>query len=262
MISPQRPGNRLRPATSWGGVAEWYDDLLEGDKDSYQQQVILPNLLRLLAPKAGEKILDLACGSGFFSRAIAATGAQVIASDVSAELVRLAKEKLTANIRYYVSPAHQQPFLEEGSVDKVAIVLALQNIKEIRETLKEAARVLKPFGFLYIVLNHPAFRVPKESSWGYDEEKKIQYRRIDRYLSETSQEIEMHPGRAGSARTLSFHRPLQLYFKELRAAGFAVAHLEEWISHRKSEKGPRQKAEDQARKEIPLFMCIGAPKLL
>lgn len=133
-------------ATSWGPVAEWYDGLLEGDKDSYQQQVILPNLLRLLAPKAGERILDVACGSGFFARAAAAAGAQVTASDVSAELVKLAKEKLSSNIRYHVAPAHRQSFLEAGSADKAMIVLALQNIKEIRETLKEIARVLKPFG--------------------------------------------------------------------------------------------------------------------
>jgi len=243
-------------------VAEWYDELLEGDRDSYQQQVILPNLLRLLAPKAGEKILDVACGSGFFARAAAAAGAQVVASDVSAELVKLAKEKPTTNIRYYAAPAHKQSFLEVGSIDKAMIVLALQNIKEIRETLKEIARGLKPFGSLFIVLNHPSFRIPKESSWSFDEEKKIQYRRIDRYLSEIPIEIEMHPGKPGSARTRSFHRPLQLYFKELRAAGFSVTHLEEWISHKKSQKGPRQKAEDQARKEIPLFMCLAAQKSL
>jgi hypothetical protein len=32
--------------------------------------------------------------------------------------------------------------------------------------------------------------------------------------------------------------------------------LEEWISHKKSEKGTRQLAEDVARKEFPLFMAL------
>ena len=55
--------------------------------------------------------------------------------------------------------------------------------------------------------------------------------------------------------------PLQVYFKALKRAGFAVTGLEEWISNKKSEAGPRAKAEDKARKEIPLFMMIEATKL-
>ena len=54
--------------TSWGGVADWYDSYLETNPDSYQEKVIAPNLLRLIDIKKGMKILDLACGQGFFSR--------------------------------------------------------------------------------------------------------------------------------------------------------------------------------------------------
>ena len=256
-------GNKKTPKTntSWGKVANWYDELLESDADSYQQKVILPNLIRLLAPKAGERVLDLACGSGFFSRVVASMGAEVYATDISAELISLAKGKSTTNIRYYVGRGDSLSFLKEGSIDKAIIVLALQNIKEVRGTLKEVARVLKPFGSLFIVLNHPVLRVPKASVWGFDEEKNVQYRRVDSYLSEASFEIDMNPSKVGGAKTLSFHRSLQFYFKELRTAGFAVGTLEEWISHKKSQKGPRQRAEDNARKEIPLFMCLGAYKL-
>jgi hypothetical protein len=58
--------------------------------------------------------------------------------------------------------------------------------------------------------------------------------------------------------TVSFHRPLQFYFKIFSKLGFAVERLEEWNSNKKSEAGPRAKAEDKARKEIPLFlyMCV------
>ena len=61
--------------------------------------------------------------------------------------------------------------------------------------------------------------------------------------------------------TVSFHRPLQDYFKSLVDTGFFVSGFEEWISHKKSQIGPRQKAEDIARKEIPMFACIVASKL-
>jgi SAM-dependent methyltransferase len=242
--------------TSWGNVADWYDDLLKED-DTYQSKVILPHLLRLVAPKKGEKILDLACGQGFFSRAFSGEGAKVIGVDISKELIEKAKQKSTLE-EYFVSPSHELSMIEKGSIDKAVIVLALQNIEKMKETLEECSRVLKRDGALYIVLNHPAFRIPKRSSWGYDEAVDIQYRRIDGYLSEAKIPIDMHPGKPGTENTISFHRPLQVYFKHLAKAGFAVTKLEEWNSHKKSKKGKRSEAEDRSRKEIPLFLCLEA----
>ncbi len=248
--------------TSWGKVAEWYDDLLEKDPDSYQRQVILPNLLRLLDVHKGDTIVDLACGQGFFTRAFFQPGVRVIGIDLAAELIALAKKNSPKEIQYIVSSADQVLDIKNNSVDKVTIVLALQNIENINGVLQECRRILKPHGALLLVLNHSAFRVLKESSWGWDEQQKIQYRRIDRYLSESKVKIQMHPstssGRDPGEYTISFHRPLQFYFKALHKQGFAVTRLEEWGSHRKSESGPRAAAEDRARKEIPLFLFLEA----
>lgn len=71
----------------------------------------------------------------------------------------------------------------------------------------------------------------------------------------------MHPGKTNSPQTISYHRPLQYYFKLFQKSGFAVQRLEEWISHRVSDSGPRAKAENDARKEFPLFLYLGATKL-
>jgi ubiquinone/menaquinone biosynthesis C-methylase UbiE len=250
--------------TSWGGVADWYDDLL-GQEDTYQSKVILPNLTRLVAPRAGDKILDLACGQGFFSRSFAEAGAKVIGVDISMELIEKAKEKPVKSLQleYFVSPSHKLSMIQDASIDKVTIVLALQNIEKMSETFDECVRVLKTGGSLFLVLNHPTFRIPKRSSWHYDEEQGIQYRRIDGYLSESKAEIDMHPGQIhqDSEQTVSFHRPLQVFFKALNKSGFIVSRLEEWNSHKKSQQGKRSEAEDRARKEIPLFMCLEARKI-
>lgn len=251
--------------TSWGSVADWYDDLLKED-DTYQAKVILPNLMRLVGPMPGENILDLACGQGFFSRALDATGAKVIGVDISKELIEIAKNenRKSGNHRaeFYATPSHQLSMIRSGSVDKIIIVLALQNIEKMKETFEECSRVLRPEGKLFFVLNHPAFRIPKRSSWGFDEAAGVQYRRVDGYLSEAKIEIDMQPGVSAAGKkgvkTVSFHRPLQVYFKHLSKAGFAVTRLEEWDSHRKSEKGKRSEAEDAARREIPLFLCLEA----
>lgn len=245
--------------TSWGGVAQWYEEHLQGD-DTYHAKVVLPNLLRVLALQKGEKVLDVACGEGYFSRAFAKEGAKVIAADISPELVKKAKAQ-GGDIIYKITPATNLNFVQEGEFDAAACVLALQNIEDIQKALKEVRRALKKEGRLVLVLNHPAFRVLKRSSWGWDEEQKAQYRRVDGYLSAAKVPIDMHPGKMGSAKTISYHRSLQDFFKALSAAGFCVTRLEEWTSHRESQKGPRQQAEDAARREIPLFLMIEAKPL-
>lgn len=250
--------------TSWGKVAGWYDELLEKKDGTYQKEVILPNLLRLLNPQKDEVILDIACGQGFFSRAIAEKGANVVGSDIAKELINIAKENSTKSNNFHVASADALTFCPDGSVDKAIIILALQNIENFNGTIREAYRTLKPKGKFYIVLNHPAFRIPKNSSWQWDETARKQYRRIDSYMSDIKERIEMNPGEIKEHEkrfTISFHRPLQVYFKGLNKAGFLVGRFEEWISHKKSKEGPRSAEEDRIRKEIPIFAIIEAVKI-
>jgi len=288
--------------TSWGVVAKWYDELLEQSGNTFQEKVILPNILRIVDPKPEMPIFDIACGQGYFTRAFQKTGANVSGCDISKELIDLAKEHTSSDtntktgakstvvsgsmvslkpIAYYVAPAEKLPPLIKN-FDVVTIVLAIQNISDMKKSFSEAFRALKPGGRLVIVINHPIFRIPQKTSWVWDEKSSTQYRRIDAYMSDTQTEIDMNPGTnkngtnkdssgidkggvakisAFGAKTVSFHRPLQSYFKALSSTGFAVTRLEEWISHKQSQKGPRATEEDRIRKEIPLFMCIEARKI-
>ena len=162
----------------------------------------------------------------------------------------------------FVGSADKLQDIQGHSMDRAVVILALQNIENVAGVFQECARVLRKSGTLSIVLNHPAFRIPSLSSWGWDDGKKIQYRRIDQYCSETRQDILMHPGSLKSPKTVSFHRPLQWYVRALAKAGFSVGKLEEWISHKVSQKGPKAAAEDRARKEIPLFLFIEAHPII
>src|SRR3989338_4507608 len=239
----------MKKSTAWKEVV-W---------GGYQKDVILPNIIRLISIKKSEAVLDLGCGTGSFSREFAAKGAKVIGVDVSSALIEAAQKIPAANVSYKAAAADNLSFIKSGSVDKITIILALQNIDNVDKVFKECARVLKAGGKRLVVLKDPAA-------------EGVQYRRVDRYLSESKEKIQTHPSAgsgqvpsAGSGRvprpedyTISFHRPLQFYFKLLRNSGFCIGRLEEWISNKKSEPGPRSKAEDVARKEIPLFLFLEA----
>lgn len=246
--------------TSWNKVAGWYDEMLEGSEGTYQSGLILPNVLRLLEIKKGEAVLDLGCGQGFFAREFFKMGAMVSGIDLSPRLITLAKEKSPREIKFGVSFADKLPFFPEGSFDAVACILAIQNMKNVAGVFEESFRALKKGGRMLVVMNHPVFRIPKASSWGFDEIKKVQYRRVDSYISESEAEIAIHPGSDPETSTTSFHHPLQFYFKALRKAGFLVSRLEEWNSQKKSQPGPRADAENRARKEFPLFLVLEAIK--
>lgn len=242
--------------TSWGRVARWYDDYL-GQEDTYQRQVIAPNLVRMLGGIKGQRVLDLACGQGYFAAELAGLGAAVVGADISPELVAQARVQVPG-ATFYPTPAHKLGFAKDAEFDAVVCVLALQNMEALAPVFKEVRRVLKPGGRFVMVLNHPTFRVLKRSSWGWDEGQSVQYRRVDGYLSAAKIAVDMSPGSGKRGKTISYHRSLQDFFKALSGASFMVSRLEEWISHKQSSKGPRQKAEDLSRKEIPLFMALEA----
>jgi len=228
-------------------------------EDSYQKTVLLPGLLKLLDLKGTEAIVEIGSGDGFFSKSLAAHAKSVVGVELSPEMVALANEKRLRNVSFLVGDAQKLPKFKE-LFDVAVIMMAIQNIPDLDAALRNAARSLKSSGRLVVVMNHPVLRVPRQSSWGWDETKKMQYRRIDTYLSEQKIPIAMHPGSGQKEVTWSFHRPLEAYFKSLKSAGFVVADLQEWISPRESEGG-RARAENRARTEFPLFLAIEAKKI-
>lgn len=249
--------------TSWQGVASWYDELLEDGVGTYQKEIILPNLLKMIGGQKGLKLLDLGCGQGFFSREFFKAGAFVTGVDLAPKLIQIAKERSSKEINFIVSSADNLGSIANNSFDIVVTILAIQNMKNVEKVFKEASRVLNPGGSFFIVMNHPAFRIPKKSSWNFDEKLNIQYRRVDEYSSSSSATIDMHPGKKiDEATTISFHHSLQYYFEALNKSGFMVSRLHEWNSHKESQPGPRAKAENKSRKEFPLFLTLEAKKAL
>lgn len=258
------------PNTAWEEVAGWYDDLLENRESDHYRDVIVPGVTRLLAPAqgwGGVRILDVACGQGVVSRALAAQGASVVGVDGAPSLIDAARARgagaggAGGATEFHVGDARDLGGLSlSGPFDLACCVMALSNIEPLDPCLRGIADLLKPGGRLAFVITHPAFRAPDQTSWGWDESAKSQYRRVDGYLSAGQKAIQMHPGGAPGVTTMTFHRPLQTYVRALSEAGFSITTLEEWPALRTSQPGPRAAAENRARREIPLFLAVVAEK--
>lgn len=267
-----RPVSRAsRGDRGWDEVAQWYDDLVEHRRNDLHTEVVIPGALRLLDVRSGERVLDVACGQGVLTRAVAELGALAWGVDASPQLIELAKRRCGRGPRLAVADARAldaapRGFWPEQPFDAAACVMALMNIEPVSTVFTGVAAMLRPGGRFVAVMLHPAFRSPGRTSWGWGEEegRAVQYRRVDSYLSPGRREIVMNPGKAArGARpvtTPTYHRPLQTYVQHLSAAGLLLEALEEWPSPRQSEPGPRAAAEDHARREIPMFLGLRAIK--
>jgi RluA family pseudouridine synthase len=252
-----------REDTSWESVAQWYDHMLEDKGNDHYENVILPGTLALLNVKPAMRVLDLACGQGILCRRMQKLGVEVIGVDAAPGLIAAARKR-SPQIDYRDHDARDLGSLGLKDLDAVTCVMALSNIDPIEGMLKAVFDALKPGGVLVASISHPAFRVPGESAWGWDEGKMRQFRRVDAYLTANKRAIEMQPGKAaggqGEIKTWTFHRPIGVYVRALAEAGLVVDRLEEWCSQRAATSGPRAPEENRARLEFPLFLGIRAVK--
>ncbi|MBS0605906.1 MAG: class I SAM-dependent methyltransferase [Verrucomicrobia bacterium] len=263
---PNRPVHGRRSdhdeTTSWETSASWYDKAVGPKGHYYHQHVIIPNLLRLanFDPKGKNSLLDLACGQGILSRHIPKEVAYV-GIDTSPSLISSARrESKRPDCQFHIGDL-SKPLELQKSFTHAVCLLAAQNIEDLPQLFSNASRYLEKGGRFICVINHPCFRIPRQSHWEVDLNKKTQYRRIDLYMSSLKIPIQTHPSQQnGSPSTWSFHRPLSVYSAALKQAGLMIDAIEEWCSDKQSS-GKMAAMENRSRKEFPLFLALSAIKL-
>ncbi len=244
--------------TSWQKVSKWYGGLVGEKGHFFHQSLIMPLGLKLLDLKKDSKLLDIACGQGVMARNIESS-IEYLGVDIAFDLIREAQKRDKNTKHKYLMADVTVEIPTKEKFDRASIILALQNIKEPNLAIKTIAKHLVSGARFLIVLNHPAFRIPRQSSWEIDEKNKLQYRKISKYLSPMEIPVNVHPSDPNSAVTWSYHHPLEDYSKYLFEAGFLIERIEEWASGKHSE-GRAAKMENRAREEFPLFMAILAVK--
>lgn len=264
-VAPIERAPRVAPAapTAWEAQASWYDGLQGAEGDDFHQILILPAVSRLLAVQANERVLDLACGNGVLGRHLAKSQVQCVGVDASPALITSAKRLASSLEQYRIADARQAgKHLAGEQFDHAACILAIQDLDPVKGVFDSAHALVKPGGRFVVVLTHPCFRIPKCSSWGWDEEQQAAYRRVDSYLSRREIPIRTRPGTpTDTTQTMSHHRPISAYINALGFTGWGIIGSEELCSHRRGSKGIRSVAEDRIHREIPVFLVLLAQRL-
>ena len=101
-----------------------------------------------VAPQPGERILDLAAGTGTSSVPFARAGAEVVAGDISTGMLAVGRRR-HPEIDFRYADACELPF-EDGEFDAVTISFGLRNVTDGDAGLAEMARVTRPGGRLVV----------------------------------------------------------------------------------------------------------------
>ena len=252
-------------ATPWDRVADWYDRLVGERGSDYHRNVILPAALRILDVQPGERVLDACCGQGVLARELACSRvAEVVGVDLSDQLIAAARSRSAgdARLKFVVGDARElDEILTRNSFDAAACIMAVHDLAEIDPVYAAVARVLKPGGRFVQIMTHPCFRLPRQSAWGWDAERKIQYRRMDRYATAMTVPISIAPSGEAAEQTTYHHRPLADILGPLGRAGLPVIACEELYTHHEVEPGGRSRGENRSFREFPLFLALKSVRM-
>jgi SAM-dependent methyltransferase len=140
-----------RPAAVCGSGGAAYEEL------SHQIASALEHCVRRLDPKPGERILDLATGTGWTSRLLASRGAKVTGVDIAAELLAAAKVNAQSHglaIDYKIGDAEEMRS-PDGSLDAVVSTFGVMFVSRPESAAGEIARVCRKGGRIALTTWRP-----------------------------------------------------------------------------------------------------------
>ena len=181
--------------------------------------------------------------------------------DASPKLIAAAKRRhaRVRDARFLVGDArrlHAVAGLERGSFDAAVFLLSIQDMDRLEDVVARRRLGAEERSRVVLLMTHPAFRQPRHSGWGFDEGRKLTYRRIDGYLGEMAVPMK---SLGGGLPTRSFHRPISAYVNAFADAGFATDAMLE-LPDLPPERRPGRAARGDARAnaEIPIFLGLRA----
>jgi SAM-dependent methyltransferase len=119
-----------------------YDAWYDAPRGAWIGEIEYRLLVRMLRPAPGSSILDVGCGTGYFSRRFALEAHAVTGVDLDPAMVEYARRRAAAGEQYAVADAMALPF-ERRAFDYCVSVAALCFVRDERKALEEMVRVAR-----------------------------------------------------------------------------------------------------------------------
>jgi 2-polyprenyl-3-methyl-5-hydroxy-6-metoxy-1,4-benzoquinol methylase len=215
----------------WNAGAAGYDRFIESGADYYRLEVHGPALLRACGDVAGLRVLDLGCGQGYFTRALAAAGADALGVDLSDELVALAvqHERETPLGAAYraVSAAAVAEHWPAASFDRVTACMSVQDMADVGAVFRAAHTVLRPGGRMVFSVPHPLTDTPYRE-WDRDLLGRKRALKIAGYFERGAATCDWNMPRLAYRWTTPFWRyTLGEWCRLVTDAGFLIRAMDE-----------------------------------
>ncbi|WP_347254537.1 class I SAM-dependent methyltransferase [Leminorella grimontii] len=180
-------------------------------------------LEKMLPDFAGKRVLDLGCGFGWHCIYAAERGAaSVLGTDISANMLSVAREKTSFSNVEYRQIAIEDVNLTAHSVDVVISSLALHYVEDFESVCQRVYEGLAPGGTFVFSVEHPAFTAYGTQDWYFDKEGNRLHWPVDRYFTQgwrkavfLGEEVPKH------------HKTLTTYINGLLKSGFRLTSLVE-----------------------------------
>ena len=248
---------------AWDKLADKWSRGYNEYGDINRQYIIDPAIFRLIGSVKGLTILDAGCGNGYLCRLLATKGARMVGVDVSKKFIKIARRKekeAPLGIVYHVGTLCRLSMFKAETFDMVISNLALMDVLDLEEAIRELHRVLKKKRRLIFSIMHPCFSSAPVHGWmrtPQDSQRKEDwvYWKVDHYFDRSMQIWQY----LDWPHTYSFHYPLSDYIKTLVRTDFAITDFEEPVPTKKAmEEHYRELGNECDR--IPWFLIVGAKK--
>lgn len=164
------------------------------------------------APLTGATVLDAGCGAGAQASWLLDQGADVVAFDISPNMVQEARRRCGGRGRFEVADLSRPLPLEPASLDGITCSLALHYVEDWSVPMASFAAALRPGGWAVISLDHP-FGPPLKSQRGGYFDKEL----VSDSWTKGDIEVTQH----------FWRRPIGEVFSAFADAGFAVDRIAE-----------------------------------
>lgn len=186
--------------------------------------------LRAVLPPPGGLVVEIGCGEGRVGRALQELGHTVVGVERSATLARAARQHANVPLAIIQADAARLP-IGDATASTVVACMSLHDVDDLRSTVEEVARVLRPGGQFCVAMVHP-FASAQDPAGGW----RAAWHSTTRpdpavvsqpYLSERRFEDRVERGEL-KMTFVSTHRPLSAYISAFVDSGLLLGGLREF----------------------------------